>query len=220
MLRQGGSKPFCSFHSSVINRGAGYSVKYLRWRVFDTLRLVPFCRQDTIIERGNIAVSNTHHHTHQIVEAFPFRHLSIDMQAVLYGGVLQFAHPYMNLLHRPSGVVGKYFLCQSKIRCELCFIGEIKNPAGQLTKLCRADLLVLLSDIDGLYTADPRKDPDAKPIEEIGYVEVIDRGLTVMDNSALTLCMDNHIPILVFGLKGEKNIMRVACGEKIGTIVR
>jgi len=41
-----------------------------------------------------------------------------------------------------------------------------------------------------------------------------------MDNSALTLCMDNHIPILVFGLKGEKNIMRVACGEKIGTIVR
>lgn len=83
-----------------------------------------------------------------------------------------------------------------------------------------AEALLLAKNTDYIYTADPRKDPDAKPIEEIGYVEVIDRGLTVMDNSALTLCMDNHIPILVFGLKGEKNIMRVACGEKIGTIVR
>ena len=83
-----------------------------------------------------------------------------------------------------------------------------------------AEALLLAKNTDYIYTADPRKDPDAKPIEEIGYVEVIDRGLTVMDNSALTLCMDNHIPILVFGLKGEKNIMRVACGEKIGTIVK
>ena len=83
-----------------------------------------------------------------------------------------------------------------------------------------AEALLLAKNTDYIYTADPRKDPDAKPIEEIGYVEVIDRGLTVMDNSALTLCMDNHIPILVFGLKGEKNIMRVACGETIGTIVR
>ena len=82
-----------------------------------------------------------------------------------------------------------------------------------------AEALLLAKNTDYIYTADPRKDPDAKPIEEIGYVEVIDRGLTVMDNSALTLCMDNHIPILVFGLKGENNIMRVACGEKIGTVV-
>ena len=65
-----------------------------------------------------------------------------------------------------------------------------------------AEALLLAKNTDYIYTADPRKDPDAKPIEEIGYVEVIDRGLTVMDNSALTLCMDNHIPILVFGLKG------------------
>ncbi len=83
-----------------------------------------------------------------------------------------------------------------------------------------ADALLLAKNTDYIYTADPKKDPDAQPIHEIGYLEVIDRGLTVMDNSALTLCFDNKIPILVFGLKGENNIMRVACGERIGTVVR
>ena len=82
-----------------------------------------------------------------------------------------------------------------------------------------AEALLLAKNTDYIYTADPKKDPNAQPIREISYLEVIDRGLAVMDNSALTLCMDNNIPILVFGLKGENNIMRVACGERIGTIV-
>lgn len=82
-----------------------------------------------------------------------------------------------------------------------------------------AEALLLAKNTDYIYTADPKKDPDAQPIPEISYLEVIDRGLAVMDNSALTLCMDNNIPILVFGLKGENNIMRVACGERIGTVV-
>ena len=82
-----------------------------------------------------------------------------------------------------------------------------------------AEALLLAKNTDYIYTADPKKDPNAQPIPEISYLEVIDRGLAVMDNSALTLCMDNSIPILVFGLKGENNIMRVACGERIGTIV-
>lgn len=82
-----------------------------------------------------------------------------------------------------------------------------------------AEALLLAKNTDYIYTADPKKDPTAQPIPEISYLEVIDRGLAVMDNSALTLCMDNNIPILVFGLKGENNIMRVACGERIGTIV-
>ena len=82
-----------------------------------------------------------------------------------------------------------------------------------------AEALLLAKNTDYIYTADPKKDPAAQPIREISYLEVIDRGLVVMDNSALTLCMDNNIPILVFGLKGENNIMRVACGERIGTIV-
>lgn len=83
-----------------------------------------------------------------------------------------------------------------------------------------AEALLLAKNTDYIYTADPKKDPAAQPIPEISYLEVIDRGLAVMDNSALTLCMDNRIPILVFGLKGENNIMRVACGERIGTIVK
>ena len=83
-----------------------------------------------------------------------------------------------------------------------------------------AEALLLAKNTDYIYTADPKKDPNAKPIEEIHYLEVIDRGLTVMDNSALTLCMDNNIPILVFGLKGDHNIARVAAGERIGTIVK
>lgn len=82
-----------------------------------------------------------------------------------------------------------------------------------------AEALLLAKNTDYIYTADPKKDPNAQPIHEISYLEVIDRGLAVMDNSALTLCMDNNIPILVFGLKGENNIMRVACGERIGTVV-
>ena len=82
-----------------------------------------------------------------------------------------------------------------------------------------AEALLLAKNTDYIYTADPKKDPNAQPIPEISYLEVIDRGLAVMDNSALTLCMDNNIPILVFGLKGENNIMRVACGERIGTVV-
>ncbi|MGN1249410.1 MAG: UMP kinase [Candidatus Spyradocola sp.] len=82
-----------------------------------------------------------------------------------------------------------------------------------------AEALLLAKNTDYIYTADPKKNPNAQPIPEISYLEVIDRGLAVMDNSALTLCMDNRIPILVFGLKGDNNIMRVACGERIGTIV-
>ena len=78
-----------------------------------------------------------------------------------------------------------------------------------------AEALLLAKNTDYVYTADP----NAQPIPEIGYVEVIDRGLSVMDNSALTLCMDNRIPILVFGLKAENSIRRVACGERIGTII-
>lgn len=82
-----------------------------------------------------------------------------------------------------------------------------------------AEALLLAKNTDYVYTADPKVDPNAQPIPEIGYVEVIDRGLSVMDNSALTLCMDNRIPILVFGLKAENSIRRVACGERIGTII-
>lgn len=82
-----------------------------------------------------------------------------------------------------------------------------------------ADAILLAKNVDGVYDADPRKVPTAKKLDRLSYLEVLNRGLTVMDTTALTLCMDNDIPILVFGLEPPENILRVACGESIGTIV-
>ncbi|MGI6201346.1 MAG: UMP kinase [Christensenellales bacterium] len=82
-----------------------------------------------------------------------------------------------------------------------------------------ADALLLAKNIDGVYDADPRQVPEAKKLEHLTYLEVLNRGLSVMDTTALTLCMDNNIPILVFGLKDEDSICRVVSGEKIGTVV-
>ena len=66
---------------------------------------------------------------------------------------------------------------------------------------------------------DPNKFADAKKYDTLTYMEVIEQGLQVMDTTATTLCMDNNIPILVFGLEGDGNIKRAMLGEKIGTIV-
>ncbi len=81
-------------------------------------------------------------------------------------------------------------------------------------------LLVAKGNVDGVYDADPVKNPDAKRFEELTYIEVIQRELGVMDSTATSLCMDNNIPILVFGLSTEGNIKRAVLGERIGTIVR
>jgi uridylate kinase len=82
------------------------------------------------------------------------------------------------------------------------------------------DLIMLAKNVDAVYTADPKTDPDAKKISEISYLDVISQGLTVMDNTALTLCMDNGIPIIVFALHEKDGIKRVISGEKIGTIIK
>jgi len=72
---------------------------------------------------------------------------------------------------------------------------------------------------DGVYTADPEKDPAARFIPEITHLQAIDQGLKVMDTTALSLCMDNHLPIHVFRMTGD-NIVRVLTGERVGTVVR
>ncbi len=82
-----------------------------------------------------------------------------------------------------------------------------------------ADAILLAKNIDGVYDADPRKVADAKRFERISYLEVINRGLAVMDTTAISLCMDNKIPIVVFGLEPPENILRAARGEAIGTLV-
>jgi uridylate kinase len=73
--------------------------------------------------------------------------------------------------------------------------------------------------VDGVYTADPLRDPAATKLKRLEYLEVLNRGIEVMDNTALTLCMDNGVPIVVFDLLKEGNMERVILGEEIGTLV-
>ena len=83
-----------------------------------------------------------------------------------------------------------------------------------------ADAILLAKNIDGVYNADPAKDPDAVKYDKITYDEVLAKHLAVMDSTATSLSMDNHIPVLVFALKDPENIVRVIMGEEIGTIVK
>ena len=82
-----------------------------------------------------------------------------------------------------------------------------------------ADAILLAKNIDGVYSADPAKDPNAVKYDTITYDEVLAKHLAVMDTTATSLSMDNHIPVLVFALKDPENILRVVMGEKIGTVV-
>jgi uridylate kinase len=75
------------------------------------------------------------------------------------------------------------------------------------------------SGVDGVYTADPKIDPKATRFDRISHLDVINKGLKVMDSTAITFCMDNKIPIVVFDLLGEGNIKSILRGEQIGTLV-
>ncbi len=75
------------------------------------------------------------------------------------------------------------------------------------------------SGVDGIYSADPRIDPDAVKLAGISHRDVITRGLKVMDSTAITFCMDNRIPIIVFDVTAPGNIHRALVGEPIGTLV-
>ena len=83
-----------------------------------------------------------------------------------------------------------------------------------------AEVILLAKNVDGVYSADPVKDPGAVKYDSISYDDVLAQHLMVMDTTATSLSMDNHIPVLLFALKDPENIVRAVCGEKIGTIVR
>ena len=82
-----------------------------------------------------------------------------------------------------------------------------------------ADVILLAKKVDGVYDKDPHKFDDAKKFDTLTHLEVLEKGLQVMDSTATSLCMDNNIPILVFGLDEPGNILRAIKGEKIGTLV-
>ncbi len=83
-----------------------------------------------------------------------------------------------------------------------------------------AEVILLAKNVDGVYSADPVKDPSAVKYDSISYDDVLAQHLMVMDTTATSLSMDNHIPVLLFALKDPENIVRAVCGEKVGTIVR
>ncbi|GAB4286352.1 MAG: UMP kinase [Coriobacteriia bacterium] len=83
-----------------------------------------------------------------------------------------------------------------------------------------AECIMKATKVDGVYDDDPVTNPEAVRFDELPYIEVLNRGLRVMDNTAISLCMDNNLPIIVFNLEREGNIERALKGEPVGTIVR
>lgn len=83
-----------------------------------------------------------------------------------------------------------------------------------------AECIMKATKVDGIYDADPKKHPDAVKFDELTYIDVLNRGLQVMDSTAISLCMDNSLPILVFNMEVDGNIERALTGDHVGTIVR
>jgi len=83
-----------------------------------------------------------------------------------------------------------------------------------------ADVILKGTRVDGIYTSDPEKDPSATKYEEISFEEIFEKGLKVMDMTAFTLCNENNVPIVVFDMNKTGNLLKVAKGERVGTIVK
>ena len=83
----------------------------------------------------------------------------------------------------------------------------------------RADILLKATKVDGIYTADPVLDPTARRLDRVSYRECLEKGLRVMDSTAISLCMDNRLPILVFNVRVPGNVRRIVAGEAIGSLV-
>lgn len=107
------------------------------------------------------------------------------------------------------------------------FVGGTGNPyfstdtAAALRAMeVRCEVVFKATKVDGVYTADPLLDPSAKKFDELSYIEVLNRQLKVMDSTAISLCMDNLFPIVVFNLHEPGILRQLVFGEKVGTIVR
>jgi uridylate kinase len=94
------------------------------------------------------------------------------------------------------------------------------TTAAQRALEIKADVVLMSKNgVDGVYTADPRKDPEAVKLDEVTYGDALRRRLRVVDATAFSLCMDNRLPMIVFGMEGEGNVSRAVRGERIGTLV-
>lgn len=82
-----------------------------------------------------------------------------------------------------------------------------------------AEIILKGTKVDGVYSSDPVKDPRARKYDTINYIDVLRKGLSVMDSTAISMCMDNNLPIVVFNVTGEGNIKKIVQGKKVGTLV-
>ncbi len=82
-----------------------------------------------------------------------------------------------------------------------------------------AEVILMAKKVDGVYDSDPKKNPEAQKFTSLQYIDVLNRGLGVMDSTATTLCMDNNIPLIVFSILEEGNIRKAIMGEKIGSYI-
>ena len=82
-----------------------------------------------------------------------------------------------------------------------------------------AEAILMAKKVDGVYDSDPKTNPEAKRFETLTFLDVLNKGLKVLDSTAISLCMDNHIPLQVFNINEEGNMMKAVMGEKIGTLV-
>ena len=85
---------------------------------------------------------------------------------------------------------------------------------------CKADIILKGTRVDGIYDSDPLKNPKAKKFDRLTYLEVLQRGLKVMDTTAISMCMDHNLPIIVYDLRRKGNLRRIVTGEKLGTLVK
>jgi len=83
-----------------------------------------------------------------------------------------------------------------------------------------ADILLLAKNVDGIYDSDPKLNPNAKKLSSVSYKEYMEKGLKAMDTTAITICMENDIPVLAFGLFEENSLVRAVSGEQIGTLIK
>lgn len=82
-----------------------------------------------------------------------------------------------------------------------------------------ADVLLMAKNVDGIYDSDPKTNPNAKKYDKLTYTDIVNQGLKVIDFTAATMCMENGVPTLAFGLNEEDSILRAVCGEKLGTLI-
>ncbi len=158
------------------------------------------------------------------------------LATVINGLALQGALEHMGVMTRVQTAIHMQQVAEPFIRRRavrhlekdrvVIFVGGTGNPyfstdtaAALRASEMGADVILKATKVDGIYDSDPMKNPKAKRFAKISYIEALRKRLRVMDSTAFSLCMDNHIPVVVFNMFRPGNLKRVVLGEKIGTLV-